>query len=157
MYISRVHEYSVPTLTVFDTSMPYLILGKLQEAGAPLNFCSSRGSTFFLAWRKLLIHIALSSSAKRLILRLQPLTNSPHLYPHSLVHEFLEVTLKMPLIDDGFEALLEPFYNGKKLTDPISTKEDKFQLLPAFLKVKGEALALVNSCFASKANMSKVL
>ncbi|KAH0442245.1 DNA-directed RNA polymerase iii 130 kda polypeptide [Colletotrichum camelliae] len=39
--------------------------------------------------------------------------------------------------DDGFEALLEPFYNGKKLTDPISTKEDKFQLLPAFLKVKG--------------------
>ncbi|KFA61168.1 hypothetical protein S40285_02206 [Stachybotrys chlorohalonatus IBT 40285] len=43
----------------------------------------------------------------------------------------------MPFIDDGFEALLEPFYNGKKLTDPISTKEDKFQLLPAFLKVKG--------------------
>ncbi|KAI1340133.1 RNA polymerase Rpb2 [Xylariaceae sp. FL0016] len=43
----------------------------------------------------------------------------------------------MPPIDDGFEALLEPFYNGKKLTDPISTKEDKFQLLPAFLKVKG--------------------
>ncbi|KAH8899639.1 beta and beta-prime subunits of DNA dependent RNA-polymerase [Thozetella sp. PMI_491] len=41
------------------------------------------------------------------------------------------------LIDDGFEALLEPFYNGKRLTDPISTKEDKFQLLPAFLKVKG--------------------
>lgn len=45
----------------------------------------------------------------------------------------------MPLVDDGFEALLEPFYNGKKLTDPISTKEDKFQLLPAFLKVKGMA------------------
>jgi len=43
----------------------------------------------------------------------------------------------MPLVDDGFEALLEPFYNGKKLTDPISTKDDKFQLLPAFLKVKG--------------------
>lgn len=43
----------------------------------------------------------------------------------------------MAVIDDGFEALLEPFYNGKKLTDPISTKEDKFQLLPAFLKVKG--------------------
>jgi hypothetical protein len=44
---------------------------------------------------------------------------------------------KMGAIDDGFEALLEPFYNGKKLTDPISTKEDKYQLLPAFLKVKG--------------------
>lgn len=41
--------------------------------------------------------------------------------------------------DDGFEALLEPFYNGKSLTDPISTKEDKFQLLPAFLKVKGKS------------------
>lgn len=45
---------------------------------------------------------------------------------------------RMPFIDDGFEALLEPFYNGKKLTDPISTKEDKYQLLPAFLKVKGK-------------------
>lgn len=46
----------------------------------------------------------------------------------------------MPMIqDDGFEALLEPFYNGKKLTDPISTKEDKYQLLPAFLKVKGKS------------------
>ncbi|KAH8770127.1 hypothetical protein F5883DRAFT_493775 [Diaporthe sp. PMI_573] len=44
----------------------------------------------------------------------------------------------MPMTDDdGFEALLEPFYNGKKLTDPISTREDKYQLLPAFLKVKG--------------------
>ncbi|ROT42452.1 DNA-directed RNA polymerase III subunit RPC2 [Sodiomyces alkalinus F11] len=43
----------------------------------------------------------------------------------------------MPYIDDGFEALLEPFYDGKKLTDPISTAKDKFQLLPAFLKVKG--------------------
>ncbi|AEO71452.1 uncharacterized protein THITE_2123823 [Thermothielavioides terrestris NRRL 8126] len=43
----------------------------------------------------------------------------------------------MAALDDGFEALLEPFYNGKKLTDPISTKEDKYQLLPAFLKVKG--------------------
>ncbi|KAK3371297.1 hypothetical protein B0T24DRAFT_314663 [Lasiosphaeria ovina] len=43
----------------------------------------------------------------------------------------------MVAIDDGFEALLEPFYNGKKLTDPISTPEDKYQLLPAFLKVKG--------------------
>lgn len=44
--------------------------------------------------------------------------------------------------DDGFEALLEPFYNGKSLTDPISTKEDKFQLLPAFLKVKGKLSSL---------------
>ena len=44
----------------------------------------------------------------------------------------------MAAADDGFEALLEPFYNGKRLTDPISTAEDKWQLLPAFLKVKGE-------------------
>ncbi|KAK1776712.1 hypothetical protein QBC45DRAFT_418734 [Copromyces sp. CBS 386.78] len=43
----------------------------------------------------------------------------------------------MAALDDGFEALLEPFYNGKKLTDPVSTKEDKFHLVPAFLKVKG--------------------
>lgn len=53
------------------------------------------------------------------------------------INACLKVTYNMPLIDDGFEALLEPFYNGKKLTDPVSTKEDKFQLLPAFLKVKG--------------------
>lgn len=48
-------------------------------------------------------------------------------------------TTKMPsaAVDDGFEALLEPFYNGKRLTDPINTKQDKYQLLPAFLKVKG--------------------
>lgn len=56
---------------------------------------------------------------------------------------------RMPLIDDGFEALLEPFYNGKKLTDPVSAKEDKFQLLPAFLKVKGKCFSfLLHKAFA---------
>ncbi|PQE29753.1 hypothetical protein CJF32_00000432 [Rutstroemia sp. NJR-2017a WRK4] len=39
--------------------------------------------------------------------------------------------------DDGFAALLEPFYGGKSLTDPISTAKDKWNLVPAFLKVKG--------------------
>jgi len=39
--------------------------------------------------------------------------------------------------DDGFDALLEPFYYGKHITDPISTAKDKWNLLPAFLKVKG--------------------
>ncbi|TGO67960.1 hypothetical protein BOTNAR_0032g00040 [Botryotinia narcissicola] len=39
--------------------------------------------------------------------------------------------------DDGFAALLEPFYDGKSLTDPISTAKDKWNLVPAFLKVKG--------------------
>ncbi|KAK0122077.1 DNA-directed RNA polymerase III core subunit ret1, variant 2 [Cadophora gregata] len=39
--------------------------------------------------------------------------------------------------DDGFAALLEPFYANKKLTDPINTAKDKWNLLPAFLKVKG--------------------
>ncbi len=56
----------------------------------------------------------------------------------------------MPLVDDGFEALLEPFYNGKKLIDPISTKEDKFQLLPAFLKVKGRHRPLLPPAIRSK-------
>ncbi|KAI9798460.1 MAG: DNA-directed RNA polymerase III subunit [Sarcosagium campestre] len=40
-------------------------------------------------------------------------------------------------VDDGFSALLEPFYDGKSLTDPIDTAKDKWNLLPAFLKVKG--------------------
>ena len=39
--------------------------------------------------------------------------------------------------DDGFDAILEPFYYGKSLTDPINTARDKWNLLPAFLKVKG--------------------
>ncbi|KAF2205424.1 beta and beta-prime subunits of DNA dependent RNA-polymerase [Delitschia confertaspora ATCC 74209] len=36
-----------------------------------------------------------------------------------------------------FSSLLEPFYYGKHLTDPIDTARDKWNLLPAFLKVKG--------------------
>ncbi|KAI9671132.1 MAG: DNA-directed RNA polymerase III core subunit ret1 [Caeruleum heppii] len=39
--------------------------------------------------------------------------------------------------DDGFSALLEPFYDGKGMADPINTARDKWNLLPAFLKVKG--------------------
>ncbi|CAG8890638.1 unnamed protein product [Penicillium egyptiacum] len=38
---------------------------------------------------------------------------------------------------DPFDALLEPFYYKKGLTDPIDTARDKWNLLPAFLKVKG--------------------
>ncbi|KUL84804.1 hypothetical protein ZTR_07275 [Talaromyces verruculosus] len=38
---------------------------------------------------------------------------------------------------DPFDALLEPFYYNKSLTDPINTARDKWNLLPAFLKVKG--------------------
>lgn len=38
---------------------------------------------------------------------------------------------------DPMDTLLEPFYYGKGLTDPINTARDKWNLLPAFLKVKG--------------------
>ncbi|RVX72816.1 DNA-directed RNA polymerase III subunit RPC2 [Exophiala mesophila] len=38
---------------------------------------------------------------------------------------------------DSFNAALEPFYYDKSLTDPIDTARDKWNLLPAFLKVKG--------------------
>lgn len=38
---------------------------------------------------------------------------------------------------DGFGALLEPFYYDKSLTAPIDCAKDKWNLLPAFLKVKG--------------------
>ncbi|KKY25419.1 putative dna-directed rna polymerase iii polypeptide [Diplodia seriata] len=40
-------------------------------------------------------------------------------------------------VDDGMDSMLQPFYHGKALTDPIDTAEDKWNLLPAFLKVKG--------------------
>lgn len=39
--------------------------------------------------------------------------------------------------DAAYDALLEPWYYSKSLTDPIKTAEDKWNLLPAFLKVKG--------------------
>lgn len=42
-----------------------------------------------------------------------------------------------PKQNDAFEAILEPFYGGKSLTDPINTAKDKWNLVPAFLKVKG--------------------
>ncbi|EEH37653.1 DNA-directed RNA polymerase III subunit RPC2 [Paracoccidioides lutzii Pb01] len=38
---------------------------------------------------------------------------------------------------DDFDTLLKPFYYTKSLTDPINTAKDKWNLLPAFLKVKG--------------------
>lgn len=38
---------------------------------------------------------------------------------------------------DPFDALLKTYYKGKHLTDSVSTVEDKWTLLPAFLKVKG--------------------
>ena len=39
--------------------------------------------------------------------------------------------------EDGFGALLDPFYYNKSLTAPIDCAQDKWNLLPAFLKVKG--------------------
>ncbi|RMZ79761.1 hypothetical protein DV738_g3204, partial [Chaetothyriales sp. CBS 135597] len=38
---------------------------------------------------------------------------------------------------DSFDAALNPFYYDRSLTDPIDTARDKWNLLPAFLKVKG--------------------
>ncbi|EKD16224.1 uncharacterized protein L3040_009536 [Drepanopeziza brunnea f. sp. 'multigermtubi'] len=38
---------------------------------------------------------------------------------------------------DDFAALLNPFYSNKDITAPINTAKDKWNLLPAFLKVKG--------------------
>ena len=39
--------------------------------------------------------------------------------------------------DEAFNELLNPVYKGKELTDKIDTAADKWNLLPAFLKVKG--------------------
>ncbi|KAK9349878.1 hypothetical protein V1505DRAFT_342873 [Lipomyces doorenjongii] len=39
--------------------------------------------------------------------------------------------------DVSFNELLQPVYHGKKLTDAVNTAEDKWLLLPAFLKIKG--------------------
>ena len=42
-----------------------------------------------------------------------------------------------PKKTDSFDELLQTYYKGKHLTDSINTAEDKWTLLPAFLKVKG--------------------
>ncbi|QPG74924.1 DNA-directed RNA polymerase III core subunit ret1 [Brettanomyces nanus] len=50
------------------------------------------------------------------------------------------MTTEDPILRNGneaFDELLEPIYRGKSLTDPINTAKDKWNLLPAFLKVKG--------------------
>jgi len=39
--------------------------------------------------------------------------------------------------DEALDNMLEPFYYGKHITEPINTAKDKWNLLPAFLKVKG--------------------
>lgn len=39
--------------------------------------------------------------------------------------------------DDAFQEMFQSEYRGKRLTDEINTVEDKWNLLPAFLKVKG--------------------
>ncbi|KAK1076114.1 DNA-directed RNA polymerase III complex subunit Rpc2, partial [Friedmanniomyces endolithicus] len=44
---------------------------------------------------------------------------------------------RAPLVRDDMDALLKPFYYSKHLTDPINTARDKWNLLPAFLRVKG--------------------
>lgn len=39
--------------------------------------------------------------------------------------------------DESFDDLLRQYYKGRSITDPINTAEDKWTLLPIFLKVKG--------------------
>ncbi|KAK4580309.1 DNA-directed RNA polymerase III complex subunit Rpc2 [Recurvomyces mirabilis] len=44
---------------------------------------------------------------------------------------------KRHAVKDDMDELLKPFYYTKHLTDPINTARDKWNLLPAFLRVKG--------------------
>jgi DNA-directed RNA polymerase III subunit RPC2 len=65
--------------------------------------------------------------------------NAPDLNPQASTSAEQTRKRKAPLTHakDEFAALLEPFYYGKSLTDPINTARDKWNLLPAFLKTKG--------------------
>jgi DNA-directed RNA polymerase III subunit RPC2 len=65
--------------------------------------------------------------------------NAPDLNPAASTSAEQTRKRRAPLThaNDEFAALLEPFYYGKSLTDPINTARDKWNLLPAFLKVKG--------------------
>ncbi|KAI7519840.1 DNA-directed RNA polymerase III subunit, partial [Hortaea werneckii] len=42
-----------------------------------------------------------------------------------------------PIVRDEMDDMMRPFYYQKHLTDPINTARDKWNLLPAFLRVKG--------------------
>ncbi|KAI7185892.1 DNA-directed RNA polymerase III subunit [Hortaea werneckii] len=42
-----------------------------------------------------------------------------------------------PIMRDEMDDMMRPFYYQKHLTDPINTARDKWNLLPAFLRVKG--------------------
>ncbi|GME88048.1 unnamed protein product [Ambrosiozyma monospora] len=56
---------------------------------------------------------------------------------HSHMADTNNKNSKSSATDDGFNELLQPVYKGKSLTDPINTADDKWNLLPAFLKIKG--------------------
>ncbi|EMR09746.1 DNA-directed RNA polymerase III subunit RPC2 [Pneumocystis murina B123] len=52
-------------------------------------------------------------------------------------HKDNKTTQKTLKIGQAFDILLKLEYKGKSLTDPVHTLKDKWNLLPAFLKVKG--------------------
>ncbi|KAI9759399.1 MAG: DNA-directed RNA polymerase III core subunit ret1 [Chaenotheca gracillima] len=72
--------------------------------------------------------------AKRETSRKQDVEKPP---PHASPEKTRKSSSGPGLPNDSFSALLEPFYDGKGMTDPINTAKDKWNLLPAFLKVKG--------------------
>lgn len=54
-----------------------------------------------------------------------------------MVEQYNMIKMFLVVVDDGFEVLLEFFYNGKWFMDFINIKQDKYQLLFVFFKVKG--------------------
>ena len=59
---------------------------------------------------------------------------------------------------DDTNALLRPFYYNKSLTDPIKTARDKWNLLPAFLRVKGLVKQHIDSFnYFTEVELKKIL
>ena len=60
--------------------------------------------------------------------------------------------------DSGLDSLLQPFYQGKLLDQPIDTAKDKWNLLPAFLQVKGLVKQHIDSFnFFTEVELKKIV
>ncbi|KAK5120067.1 DNA-directed RNA polymerase III subunit [Meristemomyces frigidus] len=84
--------------------------------------------------------VAASSAAKAPVQKHDAATTAkaPAAAPMSAAPTEKQAPRRRPAhVRDEMDALLKPFYYSKHLTDPINTARDKWNLLPAFLQVKG--------------------
>ncbi|KAF2478648.1 hypothetical protein BDY17DRAFT_272988 [Neohortaea acidophila] len=84
------------------------------------------------------IEVAPNEATKKRNVALKPKQKDPAPAQHVSLPKQIQSAKRRPeAATDDIDALLKPFYYQKRLTDPIDTAKDKWNLLPAFLRVKG--------------------